>query len=212
MKFYIFLFILSFSTISKANDKKDSSRRRYSLELGFHSSYFISKKVDNNFKNQSMFYPLISSLGLGYQVNQNNKVFFQANNYFNNSLGKSKKVLGDVTRIQYYLATFGYQRKFFTGRKINFYGLASFNWRYGDEFIFRKYIINHSDIINSIYNSPGIGLGIGSNYQLTKRTFINLDFSYHYFFEKSRLLTDEYPDHKPVRNLISGNLKFGILL
>jgi hypothetical protein len=214
MKFYSFIIFLSLSIFVNAKNTDDSIRRKLSIELGFHTSYFLSKKINNNFQNQWMFYPIVSGLGFGYQIDKRNKISFLTYRYSNFKLGKnvSIKVLGDVNRIEYYLVSLGLQKSFFANKKLSFNSISNLNWRYGEENFFLYNF--HSEYHGSVYYYNSFGLGIGSsiNCKLTKRTYLNVDLTLNHFFEKFKISSSTNPNYKPIKNMIFGNFKFGILL
>ena len=212
--FWVIIFVFNFTIICFSNDSTNFKQRKYSLEFGINSNFFLSTRVDNNFRNEWIFWPLISSVGASYHPNKDNKLFFLANWYLNNHLGQnnSVNVFGEVLSITYYQGIIGYKRLFFQKKRFQLNTITSLNWRYGEEFIFQYSYFGEPNLLSSEYNSFGIGLGHGITYRLSKRSFIDLDICYNHFFEKSTISKTAFPDYRPVRNLLIGNFKFGIFL
>lgn len=208
---FLILLILSLNKLYANDSVEIKKQRKLSIEPGFHSIFFLSNKVKNDFENELLFYTGITNLQLGYKFNNNYKTFMSFSWYYSRFENK-KNVKGEMFDIFSHQISSGLQKKIIDKGKFEIFGKLSLNYRFGRERMFIAFN-NESHVDNSIYNSFGVGLSNGLDYRIGKRISLGIEIGYFHFFEKSRLdYSEDYSDHKPVRNIIISNFKIGFLL
>ncbi len=197
--------ILNFSAIF-FGDSTSERKCNLSIEPGLNTAMVFSKNIENNYKNSRTRLSGITSLGFGYNINQVSKLNFNYS-WFRNTFN-SKPIEGSVLASKFQRISIGYQKAIIRKRKFYCFGEFNINWRKGSEGVFvRKYFWETIED-RSLYNSFGIGSGVGACYKISNLFSLGIDVGYFHFFDKPNLQwPSNIPTYKPANNLLIGNLK-----